>query len=226
MDARAAVAARNNAEWCDAVCRAHGITTSFDPNSWVALRRSPPMYPDAVTLNEYASAGDVLRRVDGSPGCSIKDSFGSLDFARDSFRLLFDAEWIHREPSQHRAGHGLAWSVVRTPDELVAWGAAHGGGEVFGPVLLDDPAVTILMARDGQGVSAGAIGYRSRSVVGVSNLFTTTADIDQAWAGAIAVISAQDPDLPLVGYENGASLRAARSAGFVSVGSLRVWLKG
>jgi hypothetical protein len=108
----------------------------------------------------------------------------------------------------------------------VAWGAAHGGGEVFGPVLLDDPAVTILMARDGQGVSAGAIGYHSRSVVGVSNLFTTTADIDQAWAGAIAVISAQDPDLPLVGYENGASLRAARSAGFVSVGSLRVWLKG
>lgn len=40
------------------------------------------------------------------------------------------------------------------------------------------------------------------------------------------MISAQDPDLPLVGYENGASLRAARSAGFVSVGSLRVWLKG
>jgi len=79
MDARAAVAARNHAEWYDAVCRAHGITTSFDPNSWVALRRSPPMYPDAVTLNEYASAGDVLRRVDGSPGCSIKDSFGSLD---------------------------------------------------------------------------------------------------------------------------------------------------
>jgi hypothetical protein len=159
------------------------------------------------------------------PGCSIKDSFGSLDHARDSFRLLFDAEWIHREPSQHRAGDGLTWSVVRTPDELVAWGAAHGGGEVFGPVLLDDPAVTILMARDGQGVSAGAIGYRSRSVIGVSNLFTTTADIDQAWAGAIAVISAQNPDLPLVGYENGASLRAARRAGFVSVGPLRVWMK-
>jgi len=125
MDARAAVAARNNAEWCDAVCRAHGITTSFDPNSWVALRRSPPMYPDDVTLNEYASAGDVLRRVDASPGCSIKDSFGSLDFAHDS----------------------LSWSVVRTPDDLVAWGAAHGGGEVFGPVLLDDPAVNIFMAR-------------------------------------------------------------------------------
>jgi len=41
MDARAVAAAWNNAEWCDAVCRAHGITTSFDP------------------------AGDVLRRVDG-----------------------------------------------------------------------------------------------------------------------------------------------------------------
>ena len=97
----------------------------------------------------------------------------------------------------------------------MAWGAAHGGGEVFGPVLHDDPAVTFLMAR----------GYRSRSVVGVSNLFTTTADIDQAWAGATAVISAQNPDLPLVGYENEASLQAARRASFVSVGPLRVWLK-
>jgi hypothetical protein len=225
MDARAALAARNNAEWCDAVCRAHGITTSFGPHVWVALRRSPPMHPDAMTLTEYASAGDVLRRVDGSSGCSIKDSFGSLDFAHDGFGPLFDAEWVHREPSRQRADDSLSWSVVRTPDELVAWGAAHGGGDVLGPVLLDDPAVTILMARDGQGVSAGAIGYRSRSVVGVSNLFTATSDIDQAWAGAITVISAQNPDLPLVGYENGTSLRAARRAGFVSVGPLRVWLK-
>jgi transposase-like protein len=64
MDARAVAAVRNNAEWCDAVCRAHGITTSFDPHVWVALRRSPPMYPDAVTLTECASASDVLR-VDG-----------------------------------------------------------------------------------------------------------------------------------------------------------------
>ena len=225
MDARAVAAARNNAEWCDAVCRAHGITTNFDPHVWVALRRSPPMYPDAVTLTEYASAGDVLRRVDGSSGCSIKDSFGSLDFAHDGFGLLFDAEWIHREPSRRRADDSLSWSVVRTPDDLVAWGAAHGGGEVFGPVLLDDPAVNIFMARDGHGVSAGVIGYRSGSVIGVSNLFTTTADIDQAWAGAIAAISSHVPDLPLVGYEDGASLQAARRAGFVSVGPLRVWLK-
>jgi hypothetical protein len=222
MDVRAVAAARNNAEWCDAVCRAHGITTSFDPNVWVALRRSPPMYPDAVTLSEHVSAGDVLRRVDSSQGCSIKDSFGSLDLARDGFGLLFDAEWIHREPSRQRADDSLSWSVVRTPDDLVARGAAHGGGEVFGP---DDPAVNIFMARDGHGVSAGVIGYRSRSVVGVSNLFTTTAHIDQAWAGAIAAISTHVPDLPLVGYEDGPSPQAARRAGFVGVGPLRVWLK-
>jgi len=225
MDARAALAARNNAAWCDVVCRAHGITTSFDPNVWVALRRSPPMYPDAVTLSEHVSAGDVLRRVDSSRGCSIKDSFGSLDLARDGFGLLFDAEWIHREPSQQRADDRLGWSVARTPDELVTWGAAHGGGEVFGPVLLDDPAVTILMALDGLAVSAGVIGYRSGSVVGVSNFFPTTADIDQAWAGAITAISTHVADVPLVGYEDGASLQAARRAGFVSVGPLRVWLK-
>jgi hypothetical protein len=59
----------------------------------------------------------------------------------------------------------------------------------------------------------------------LSNLFTTTADVDQVWAGGIAAISTHVPDLPLVGYKDGASLQAAHRAGFVSVGPLRVWLK-
>jgi hypothetical protein len=30
IDTRAWVAARNNAEWCDLVCRGHGVTTQLD----------------------------------------------------------------------------------------------------------------------------------------------------------------------------------------------------
>ena len=58
-----------------------------------------------------------------------------------------------------------------------------------------------------------------------SNLFTVTGDEEQAWAGAIAAISARFPGLPLVGYEGDAGLPTAHRTGFVSVGRLRVWLK-
>lgn len=226
-DLRTVAAARNNAEWCDVVCRTHGIETRFDADAWVALRRSPPMFPDAVTLSERVTSDDVLSSVDSSGGCSVKDSFASLDLSGDGFGLLVDAEWIHRERRQGRVDDAGGWRVVQTPDQLVAWGEAHGGGQVFRPALLDDPAVTVVMAQDGGAVVAGAIGNRSDSVVGVSNLFTSSAaEVDQAWAGATAAISAELGDLPLVGYEHGAGLRAAHRAGFVSVGRLRVWLKG
>jgi hypothetical protein len=63
------------------------------------VRRSPSLYPDAVTLREHASAHDLLPRIDSSPGCSVKDSFASVDLSADGFRLLFEAEWI--DPSAH-----------------------------------------------------------------------------------------------------------------------------
>jgi hypothetical protein len=224
MDSRAVLAARNNAEWCDLVCRTHGIDTKFDQDLWIAGRRSPPLYPDAVTLGEHLTAHDVLPRIDSSPGCSIKDSFSSVDLSADGFRLLFEAEWIHRQPTRAPARTQLDWSVARTADELMAWAAAHGGGETFRPALLDNPAVAVLTARDEDELVAGVIGNRSASVVGLSNLFMGDVDPDQVWAEATEALGAQFPGLPLVGYEHGASLRAAHGAGFVGVGQLRVWL--
>jgi hypothetical protein len=121
--------------------------------------------------------------------------------------------------------HGPHWSLATTADEIDVWAAAHGGGAVFQPALLDDPTVAVLLATDREGrVAAGAIGNRSRTVVGLSNLFTVSADIDQAWSGAVAALSTVFPDLPLVGYERGEHLAAAQRAGFVSVAPLRVWL--
>ena len=190
----------------------------------MALRRSPPVYPDAVTLREPLFAGDVLPRIDSSPGCSIKDSFASVDLSDDGFRVLFEAEWIHRQPTRGRTKPLLSWSVVRTGDELLAWAAAHGGGETFRPALLDDPAVAILAARDDDDLVAGVIGNRSESVVGLSNLFIRETDPGQIWAEASDAVGAQFPGLPLVGYEDGASLELAHHTGFVSVGPLRVWI--
>ena len=44
-------------------------------------------------------------------------------------------------------------------------------------------------------------------------------------ADAVAAVSARFPGLPLVGYEHGDSLAAARRAGFSPIGPLRVWLR-
>ncbi|MEV6814033.1 hypothetical protein [Micromonospora sp. NPDC051296] len=43
-------AVRENAAWCDLVCRTHGQPGSVDADTWSVPRRSPPWYPDAVTL--------------------------------------------------------------------------------------------------------------------------------------------------------------------------------
>jgi len=218
-------AVRGNAEWCDLVCRTHGIDTRFDADAWVALRRSPPLYPDVVTLRDGPQATDALRRVDRSPGCSVKDSFACVDLTSEGFRSLFDAEWIHRPPASLATGSDLVWNAVRTPDELRAWGAAHGGGNAFLPALLEEPAVAILVARDASAtIVAGVIGHRRDAVVDLSNLFSTAPDPDHVWGDAVAAISAWAPGRCLVGYESGASLAAAHRAGFASIGPLRVWI--
>lgn len=221
----AETAARNNADWCDLVCRSHDIATAFDDGRWAALRRSPPMYPDAVTLVEHLRTDEVLRGIDTSAGCSVKDSFASLDLTPDGFRILFDAEWIHRSPTGPRDSSGLTWTPVRTADALRTWAAAHGGGEIFRPVLLEDPTVLVLTAHDGDVLVGGAVGNRSADAVGISNVFATTGEDDRVWAGAVDAISARFPGLPLAGYEAGADLATARRAGFVSTGALRVWCR-
>ncbi|MGW6708828.1 hypothetical protein ACWGDE_28610, partial [Streptomyces sp. NPDC054956] len=91
------LAADNNARWCEAVCRAHGLDVSLGEHLWTSPRRTPPYYPDAVTLRPQVPEAEVLTWIDtDGPGCSVKDSFADLDLAPDGFEVLFDAQWIHR----------------------------------------------------------------------------------------------------------------------------------
>jgi hypothetical protein len=149
-------AARNNAEWCASVCRSHGITTAFGERVWHSARRTPPFYPDAVTLHPAATAADFLPEIDTvSPGCSVKDSFATLDLTADGFVELFTAEWIRREPGPARPSTptptptpnaALRTVRVRTTAQLDEWQAAwHGNDDepppnIFRPALLDEPA--------------------------------------------------------------------------------------
>jgi hypothetical protein len=56
MDARRTWAALNNAEWCDVVARSHGVETEIDREVWIARTRTPPYYPDAITMQQHAQA--------------------------------------------------------------------------------------------------------------------------------------------------------------------------
>ncbi|MGZ4335322.1 MAG: hypothetical protein ACXVRJ_13765 [Gaiellaceae bacterium] len=219
-------AARNNADWCDAFCRAHAVEGHFSGSCWSSPVRTPPLYPDAVTLRQHVAVEELLTRIDHGAGCSVKDSFSDLDLTAAGFRLLFDAAWLYAdslEPSQD------GWAFVRDRDELVAWSLAWGERPqdlgFFPPSLLDDPSVRILVRADADGVIvAGAVANRSAGMIGLSNLFDLTGDLEAVWRGAaMAALAVLEP-LPLVAYDGGVGLEAAHRAGFDTLGELRVWL--
>ncbi|MWA15254.1 hypothetical protein [Streptomyces sp. BA2] len=222
----AGAAARNNAEWCDAVCRAHGLAGEFGAGAWSSARRTPPLYPDAVSLTPEVSAADLVARIDtASPGCSVKDSFARLDLEPLGFEVLFEAQWIHREAGTPAPAH-LGWEPLRSAESLPAWETAWNDGEestgLFRPGLLSDDTRFLAAYAEGR-IVAGAVASRGASVVGVSNLFTS-ADEESAWAGCLTEIARLWPGLPVIGYESGESLDAAVSQGFKPIGPLRVWL--
>ncbi|MEU2393238.1 hypothetical protein [Streptomyces sp. NPDC007369] len=222
-------AARNNAAWCAAVC-AGG---EFTEDAWTSARRTPPYYPDAVTLARDVPAAALVAALDtDSPGCSVKDSFAVLDLAPAGFEVLFEAQWIHRPahaPAAARTGPpALAWSRVADAAELDRWEAAWDGERSSGlfhqGLLTED--IAFLAGRDADGrILAGAVVNAAAGVVGVSNVFASDGvGDDEAWAGALAGIAGLWPRLPVVGYESGEDLRTAARHGFAELGPLRVWL--
>jgi hypothetical protein len=222
------LAARNNAELCDLVCITHGVTGAFATDAWTSSRRTPPRYPDAVTLEPGVSASSLLARIDRSPGCSVKDSFADLDLAEHGFEVLFSAEWICRPAP--RAAESIGWAPIADDAALADWAAAWADDDdapagFFRPALLQrDDVVLLGWYHDGTLV-AGAMLNRSATVVGVSNVFATSRAPDDIWTGLLAAIPPRFPELPIVGYESGDALDVAREHGFTSLGPLRVWIK-
>src|SRR5438874_11943324 len=103
-------AARNNAVWCDAVCRAIGSAGEFDEQRglWLHRHRSLPLYPNIVTIAPPEKAEPQLARIAElcvalPTGFAVKDSFAALDLVPLGFSVLFEAHWIWRPPA---ARHG------------------------------------------------------------------------------------------------------------------------
>jgi hypothetical protein len=226
------IAVRDNAHWCDAVCRAHGLPCEFAADAWTSARRTPRYYPDAVSLSATASAEHVLDRIDmASPGCSVKDSFACLDLTGAAFRVLLEAEWIHRSPPGPTPDgrQDIRWVPISNAAELVTWEAAWGAGQeepgLFPPTLLANDSVTFLGGWLAGRLVAGCVATSSQTAVGISNLFIRDDDLDAAWTGALEAVSHHFPGRPVVGYESGDALAAAVRHEFTPVGPLRIWLR-
>ncbi|MET7604900.1 hypothetical protein ABZS96_20715 [Streptomyces avermitilis] len=225
-------AAHNNAEWCTAMSRSHGLAGEFGAQAWTAPSRTPLYYPDAVTLVPNADRTALAARIDTTaPGASIKDSFADLNLTEGGFHMLFEAQWIHRPASVTAPASDLAWDVAGDPDTLRAWALAwddgNGNADLFRPELLDDPATFMLAGQSTDGrVMAGAVASRSDHVVGISNVFALEGGPDAAWPVVLTAVNWLFPTLPVVGYEQGDDLAAAIRHGFEPVGPLRIWLHG
>jgi hypothetical protein len=228
---RVRLAARNNALWCDAVCRTHGIAGSIDDVAWSAPTRTPPFYPDAVTLSPDVGEYDVLARIDPSDGCSVKDSWSRLDLSVEDFARLVVGEWLWHHPSEATtAADGRRWRRVTTADELAtwveAWAADDDATRVLRPALLDEPGVHLLAA-DGPGsdIVAGCIVNVTGAVAGISNLFDRDGDLERTWRGAVTAARQVARGIPLVGWDAGDGVTAAVAAGCERIGPLTVWIR-
>jgi hypothetical protein len=203
------IAARNNAAWCDAVCRTHTGPGMFTRDLWHTPHGAPRLYPDAITLAPTITADDIAAL--SPPPEAVKDSYATLDLAPLGYRMLFAATWIAHAPWRP----STAAPRVASADALAAWEVAWGGPSgTFRPALLARRDIAFLRFAEG-----GAVLNAAEGAVGVSNLF------GPVWAEVIAAAAGLYPGLPLVGYESGDDLAAAERAGFAPVGPLRVWVR-
>jgi hypothetical protein len=239
VDDRNIRAARNNAEWCDAVCRAHNNPGEFHDGIWISRHPVLRFYPNVGTFAEPSARQlaliDELIAARLPPGWAVKDSFSMLDLESRGFRILFDAEWIYLPVSRVKdigsTGASARWEIVRTDLALAEWESAWseaagdtGKGRIFLPPLLENKDVAVVAGfRDGL-IVAGAIGNRSDDVVGWSNFFAPATEMFDHAAASLATIARVFPGLPIVGYEHGDDLRNAHTIGFESIGALRVWI--
>ena len=234
-DTRVQIAARNNAEWCSAVCRAHGLDDAFSPELWITRGQTPRHYPNVITLSpEPEPALAVLESLaePALPELSIKDSFATLELGTLGFRRLLQARWLWKAPPPTRAvAGGGRWTRVGTAGELLAWERAWSGSDdargtvTFPAGLLQHDDIAFLKLEDGPDLVAGIIANRAAGAVGISNLFLR-AGSPRVFSDALAAIGALYPGLPIVGYQPIDSLAQAQALGFELLDTLRVWVRG
>jgi hypothetical protein len=225
MDQRLRSAVDASVGWYDDLFALHGVGSMLVDGLWSALGAPPPLHSDAVVVEPEVTADRVLARLAGREHCGVKDSFATMDLARDGMRLLFSATWIHHEAGRYRKRKPPpGWVAVTGVDELAEWTGKHDTSEVLLPPLLERAHFRILARYADDRLVAGAVARLGSGTVDVSNVYVVPGEhLD--WAELAEVVGSIFPDRQLVGYERGDALAAALDGGFVPVGELRVWLR-
>ncbi|MCW5736912.1 MAG: hypothetical protein KIS73_22490 [Enhydrobacter sp.] len=202
------------------MCFAHGSAGRFLVHTWVNAEPVPRFYPNVVTLttgdadiDEQRQTVRILQKSNLPGRWAVKDSFKALDIARLGFEVLLEANWIRNaEPKAEAMVSGLSWE------------RAKPGSGGFPAALFSDENFAMFSGRRGGAVVAGGTLYRADGVVGLSNVVADADDAPTVWRDLCALAAATFPGLPLVGYESGDELKAARKAGFEIGDPLRVWV--
>jgi hypothetical protein len=133
-----ALAACNNAMWCDAVCRAHDRPGEFQETLWLTRLGTPRFYPDVVTTSGVEAAPAQLKAIADLISTTrrrewfVKDSFHCLRLNSLGFEPLFDAEWIAMSGARPDIGHNqpeYRSAIVTDEAGLIAWERSWAGEE-------------------------------------------------------------------------------------------------
>jgi hypothetical protein len=228
-DERDEAAALNNAEWCAAIWRTHGLPMAQTLGLWFCPGRTPQYYPNVVTVDRAVDPTDQtafiadLAQSRPNMNLSVKGSFACLDLRKAGLTPLFDAHWLwHDNTDKPAVMEELNWRRIDDERSLAAWEFAwrrgtHAVERLFRPPLLAEPRVTLLGGFDGADeIRAGGIVYEAVGALGVTNVFGSRRQLMQAVASLL-------PRQPIVGYEQSDSLASAERCGFQRLGPLRVW---
>lgn len=224
IDARLRVAVDAGLDWYVAMCAAHGGRSRLADGVWRALDPMPPLHSAALVVEPYADRAAVEAALTEAPHQGVADCFGGLDLRGSGLVPLFEAAWIHR-PAPALAPKPAAWSRVVTPSDLDRWNAVGDTSGVIVQPLLERPTFAVLEAAD-----RGPLGCVATLGTGAVYLSNVRADADgpdalaAVWAEIVAAVAATFPGRPIVGYERGDDLAAARAIGFDVVGTTRVWV--
>lgn len=218
---RAAIGASRR--WYDDLFRLHRIPVGSDGALWWA-DAAPPRWHSAVkTLVPTTDPAGALLRMERHPHGTIADSFGLLDLTAQGFDLLFAATWLHH-PGVPPGARPRGWSRVLSVDLMARWNQHHDTVGVLPADLWAHPRFTVLVRRDGDDLTGGAVLHDAGTVVGLSNTWSLE-HVPLDPCDVLELAARSFPGRAVVDYAWGADLETMLRAGFASLGPHHVWIR-
>lgn len=223
MDSRLRAAVDAGVCWYDDICASHGVAATVVEGLWVSHAAPPRLHSVANVIEPWVGVHQVLRAIERFEHCSVADCFCSLELDAVGMKVLFTADWIHRD-APHPSSPPPGWRSVADATELAEWNGCNDTLGVLLPSLLERAQFQILVKHEDGAIVGGAVAHLGTGLVSVSNVFAV-APAAIEWSEVVRAVSAYFPDRAMVGYERGAHLDAALAAGFTAVGRHRVWVR-